>query len=113
MHLDFGPLWGVVVVVGAVMSMMVVVMQGVLVLPVVIVIGGGRGCDGGGGVWQCLMVDMVGCMCGLWWFVLVRSKSSMCSCCAIRARSCWVTGAHSCCVAGAGARSCCVAGVDI
>ena len=71
--------------VGAVMSMMVVVMQGVLVLPVVIVIGGGRGCDGGGGVWQCLMVDMVGCMCGLWWFVLVRSKSSMCSCCAIGA----------------------------
>ena len=43
----------------------------------------------------------MGCMCGLWWLVLVRSKSLMCSCCAIGARSCCVTGAHSYCVAGA------------
>ena len=68
------------VVVGAVVSVMVIVMQGVLVLVGVIVIGVGRGCDCGGGGWRCLMVDMVGCMCGLWWLVLVRSKSSMCSC---------------------------------
>ena len=54
------------------------------------------------------MVDTVGCMRGLWWLVLVRSKSSMCSCCAIGVRSCCITGACSCCVAGA--HSCCVAG---
>ena len=50
-------------------------MQGVLVFVIVIVIGGGKGCDGGGGRWWCLLVDVVGCVCGFRWLVVVGSKS--------------------------------------
>ena len=45
-----------------------------MVLVVVIVIGGGKGYDGGGGVWRCWVVYVVGCVCvcvgcGGWWWL--------------------------------------------
>ena len=65
----------VMVVVLAVVLVMVVVMLGVLVLVVVLVIRGGKGCDAGGGEWQCAVVDVVYCVCGLWLLVVVESES--------------------------------------
>ena len=59
----------------AVVSMMVMVTQGSLVMVVDLVIGSGRGCDGGGGGLRWLMVDVVGCVCELWGFVVVGIKS--------------------------------------